>query len=76
MSKFVVNTDGTKAINKEEVSNLEIMLTPATEDADAFYSLNIFFIQTRVHAYEFERDSTFEGIQAKATTILEALEAE
>ena len=80
MAKFITNSVGTKAIKKDSVLTLEITyntgrLIEGSEPIPAFYSLDILSAAMLGHVWSFETDPTLEGIQAKAATVLAALES-
>ena len=78
MAKFVINSTGDMAVRKEQVKALSINLDPATEGETpraVSYNLRVHFTQgTGFDPMIFEVDTTLQGIQSKAATILAALE--
>ena len=79
MAKFIVNSTGTRAICKEQIRGLMIDYDAAIggdNPSSAVYSLRAHFIASADTPMIFEQDETLVGLQAKAATVLEALEAE
>jgi hypothetical protein len=70
MGKFVANSTTTKAVRKDDVEWLEII------ERGGQFELLIKMKESRALDVSFEIDTTLEGIQAKATTVLAMLEAE
>ena len=68
MANIVTNSTELKAVRGTSVSFLEII-----QGGESTFSLNI-YIEGRPHAEVFETDTTLEGIQAKAATVIAALE--
>ncbi len=76
MATFVINSTGRGAVRKSEVRSLEITLVPLHTDPETYkYILSVKMEDTRVLGLIFEEDATLGGIQAKAATVLAALEA-
>ncbi len=79
MAKFVINSTNTKAIRKSDVVGVEIRsidnsIPPVPPSIS--YELSLTMSTGHFFTGTFETDTTLEGIQAKAITILSALEAE
>lgn len=77
MAKFIVNSEGRKAIRKDEVRNLEIDYDPSVEGVNpqpASWKLHVYFIQGLGHLVIFESSPTLEGIQVLAANVMAALE--
>jgi len=69
MANFVVNSTGTTAIKMSEITALVI-----NERLEGF-GLEVRLSSSEIERIVFETDATLEGIQAKATTLLTALES-
>lgn len=81
MAKFVSNSEGKKAARKENIISLEITYNSGRshegeEPVVGYYSLDVLFAELGGHVWSFETDPTLVGIQVKAATILQLLEAE
>jgi len=77
MAKFIVNSTADQAVRADEVRNLEIDYNAAIGGDNpiaANYKLHVYFISMG-HSIVFEVDTTLEGIQGKAATVLAALES-
>ena len=68
MANFIINTAGTNAIRKTQVSLLEVV-----QNGEEGFDLNVYLTAIPAHSLVFETDTTLEGIQAKATTVIAAL---
>ena len=76
MANFVTNGTGTAAIRKSDVVSLEIVsVTSGNENPVTTYNLQIKLNMLHANNITFETAPTLEGIQAKAATVLAALEA-
>ena len=74
MAKFITNSTNDAAIRKEEVVSLVITSNTSGEPPASKYELRVNTFKGGFHSTNFETDSTLGGIQAKAATLLAALE--
>ncbi len=73
---YIINSSQDKAIKKSVIAALEIttLIDKDIGGETTEYILKITLTTPNVFALIFETDSTLEGIQAKAATVLAALE--
>lgn len=70
MAKFVINSGSNQAIRKDEVDIVRVV--SIISQSGTTYELRVGTIGER--GFVFETDTTLDGIQAKAATVLAALE--
>lgn len=74
MANFIINSTSTSAIRKEAVVALNINEVTKGSPPSSVFELTVKVHREHFNNIVFEVDTTLEGIQAKAATLLAALE--